>query len=78
MSMNFGKSTTKKILAKIETLLDDIEQHGALVGLGKPEALKGDLTGFYSRRNDSKHRLVYTMDGENVVILRCKSHYGEK
>ncbi|NQX81514.1 MAG: Txe/YoeB family addiction module toxin [Flavobacteriaceae bacterium] len=44
-------------------------------GIGKPEALKGDLSGFWSRRIDSEHRLVYKHDGEYIYIVACRYHY---
>ena len=44
-------------------------------GIGKPEALKGDLTGFWSRRIDHANRLVYAVDGDVLTILSCRYHY---
>jgi len=44
-------------------------------GLGKPEALKGDLSGFWSRRIDHANRLVYVVDHETVTIISCRYHY---
>lgn len=58
----YWQSVDKKILDKINTLIKDIERNGALKGLGKPEVLKGDLSGMYSRRINDKHRLVYFTD----------------
>ncbi len=69
------KKTTKKILK----LIDDISRNGALQGEGKPELLKGDLQGYYSRRINDKDRLVYQVDQDNVVkIYSCKGHYADK
>lgn len=73
-----GKKMIKKILQKINTLLKDIERNGSLQGLGKPEALKGDLKGLYSRRINDKHRLIYYTEGENLYIIACKTHYKDK
>ena len=44
-------------------------------GIGKPEALRGDLEGFWSRRIDGRHRLVYMVDGDNLLIAQCRHHY---
>jgi toxin YoeB len=46
--------------------------------LGKPEALRGDLAGHWSRRIDHEHRLVYRIKGEDIVIIARKSHYGDR
>ena len=44
-------------------------------GIGKPEKLKGNLSGFLSRRIDSEHRLVYVVDEKVIYIISCKGHY---
>jgi toxin YoeB len=44
-------------------------------GIGKPEGLKNDLQGFWSRRIDSEHRLVYTVQGDQLIIAACRYHY---
>ena len=44
-------------------------------GIGKPEPLKGDLAGFWSRRIDREHRLVYTCDDDAVYVIACRNHY---
>lgn len=46
-------------------------------GIGKPEALKGDLQGYWSRRITSEHRLVYKFEGEQLFIAACRYHYGK-
>lgn len=64
----------KKILKKINELLEDIRRNGALVGIGKPEQLKHRNA--YSRRIDDTNRLVYVIDElENIKIIACKGHY---
>ena len=68
------QSQDKKILKKINLLLKDIER-GGNDGLGKPEPLKGEFEGFWSRRIDSEHRLIYRLVDEIVEILSCKGHY---
>ncbi|MEY2856071.1 MAG: hypothetical protein RLZZ74_380 [Cyanobacteriota bacterium] len=65
----------KKIHLKIIELIKDINRH-PFQGLGKPEALKHDLSGYWSRRIDREHRLVYKVTNEEIIILSCKYHYG--
>ena len=66
----------KKLLKKTNELLKDIERN-PFSGLGKPEALKGDLTGYWSRRIDDFHRIVYKVesDGSTIYIAYCGTHY---
>ncbi len=69
----------KKTIKKINKLISDIMRNGALQGEGKPEALKGDLHGLYSRRINEKDRLVYRiLDGDIIEIISCKGHYRDK
>ena len=70
----------KKTLKRINTLIKSIEREGVAQGIGKPEALRGDLTGFWSRRIDEKHRLVYEIfDTEvHVDVVSAYGHYGDK
>ena len=67
----------KKTLKRINTLIKDIERNGFARGIGKPEPLRGDLSGFWSRRIDEKNRLVYRANGVNLEIVSCKTHYHE-
>ena len=69
--------TDKKILKKINELIRDIERNGN-DGIGKPEPLKNELSGFWSRRITDVHRLIYSIDEENIYIAKCKGHYDEK
>lgn len=64
----------KNRLKKINALIHDI-QRTPFEGKGKPEPLKYDLSGFWSRRIDREHRLVYQVKGEDVIIYSCKYHY---
>lgn len=48
------------------------------VGLGKPEALRGNMSGCWSRRIDQVHRLIYRCENDLVEIISCYGHYGEK
>lgn len=68
------QTNDKKILRKINPLIEDTLRHPA-EGLGKPEPLKEDLAGFWSRRINQEHRLVYAFDEEAVTIYQCKGHY---
>ena len=63
------------IFSKINQLIDDIDQH-PYEGLGKPEPLKHELAGFWSRRISAKDRLVYQISPhDEIVIISCKGHY---
>lgn len=64
-----------KIVKRINALLKDIERNGCLKGIGKPEALKYDLRGWYSRRIDDSNRLVYRIENDFLEIYQCKGHY---
>jgi len=68
--------TDKKILKKVNRLIHDIERNGN-DGLGKPEPLKNELSGFWSRRITDVHRLVYSIDEDNIYIVKCKGHYND-
>ena len=64
----------KKILKKINTLLKDIIRN-SFEGIGKPEPLKGTLSGYWSRRIDEKNRIVYTKKDNNIIIIAWRGHY---
>jgi len=68
------QSEDKKILKKINDLIKDI-QRTPYEGMGKPEPLKYDLTGLWSRRIDREHRLVYQSNENEIVIYSCRYHY---
>lgn len=63
----------KKMLRRINELIKDI-QRSPFEGIGKPEPLKYDLSGFWSRRIDLEHRLIYQYHDEEVLIYACKFH----
>lgn len=73
---SFWITEDKKILKKINELIKDIERNGN-TGLGKPEPLKGDLSGYWSREITIKHRLVYKIDDNFIHIIQCKNHYDD-
>ena len=64
----------RKMLRKINELIKDI-QRTPYEGKGKPEPLKYDLTGLWSRRIDLEHRLVYNVKDKEILIYSCKYHY---
>jgi toxin YoeB len=64
----------KKIHNKIVELVKDIDR-SPFTGLGKPEPLKHDLSGFWSRRITNEHRLVYTVNDREILVASCKYHY---
>lgn len=70
----FWQKTDKKILKRINDLIKDISRT-LFDGLGKPEPLKFSLSGYWSRRIDGEHRLVYKIENNNIVILSCRYHY---
>ena len=64
----------RKTARKIDDLLKDIERNGH-EGIGKPEPLRHDLSGYWSRRITQVDRLIYTFDEKNIYIAACKGHY---
>lgn len=68
------QSEDKKILKKINELLKDI-QRSPFEGMGKPEPLKYDLSGLWSRRIEREHRLVYHANENEILIYSCRYHY---
>lgn len=75
----YWQTQDKKVLKKINDLIQDIERNGEFQGIGKPEALKGDLLGWYSRRIDEKNRLIYKVNNDDSIeIYQCRSHYDDK
>lgn len=65
----------KKTVRRINQLLKSIDRDGALQGIGKPELLKHDKSGLYSRRIDEANRLVYEMSGNQIIVKSCKGYY---
>ena len=64
----------KRTFKKIVELLNDIKRD-SYKGLGKPEPLKHELAGYWSRRITDEHRLVYKVSGNDIIIFSCKGHY---
>ena len=72
----YWQSSDKKILKRINTLLKDIKRNPFdSDGLGKPEKLKENLQGYFSRRITSEHRLVYKILDEIIIVAQCRFHY---
>ncbi len=63
-----------KLLKKIFDLLESIKRN-PFEGIGKPEALKGDLRGYWSRRINDEHRIVYSITTDTIIIISCRSQY---
>ena len=70
----YWQKTDKRILKKINELIKDI-QRDPFEGKGKPEPLKYDLSGYWSRRIDLEHRLVYQVIEKEILIYACRFHY---
>jgi len=64
----------KKMLKRVNRLIKEC-QHHPFEGAGKPEPLKGNLSGYWSRRIDQKHRLVYKATHDSLIIVQCRYHY---
>lgn len=73
----YWQSQDKRVLKRLNLLLKDIQRE-CFEGIGKPEPLKENLTGWWSRRIDGVNRIVYKQQGENIIIASCKGHYDEK
>lgn len=70
----YWQSQDKKILRRINELLVAVQRQ-PYTGIGKPEPLTEDLNGFWSRRIDDIHRLVYVMDGRRLAVISCRYRY---
>jgi len=70
----YWQTQDKKTLKRINNLIKDTERN-PFEGIGKPEPLKGDLSGFWSRRIDDTNRFVYRINNDKLEILSCRGHY---
>ncbi len=68
------KEKNPKKAERIQSLLEDVENR-PFKGIGKPEPLKFDLQGYWSRRIDKVHRLVYSVQGKKIMVISCRFHY---
>ena len=70
----YWQQIDKKVLKKINTLIRDIKRE-PFGGIGKPEPLKHELAGYWSRRITDEHRLVYEVTDYTVIVISCRFHY---
>ena len=70
----YWQNTDKQILKKINQLIKDIKRE-PFEGIGKPEPLKYELSGFWSRRISDEHRLIYEVSESYISIVSCRFHY---
>ena len=68
------KTNNKRIVNRIKELLKDIQEH-PFIGPGKPEPLKENLSGYWSRRIDREHRLVHTITDNEIIVVLCMFYY---
>ena len=70
----YWQSADKRTLKKINALLQDIKRN-PFDGIGKPESLKHEMAGTWSRRINQEHRLVYEVVEESILVVSCRYHY---
>ena len=70
----FWQQNDPQKISRINELLKAITRD-SFKGIGKPEPLKGNLSGWWSRRIDIEHRLVYKIENKNIIVLQCRFHY---
>ncbi len=73
----YWQTQDKKTLKRINALVDATARE-PFTGIGKPEALRGDLTGYWSKRIDDVNRLVYQVNDNELIIFNCRFHYSDK
>jgi toxin YoeB len=72
----YWQTQDRKTLKRINLLVETTART-PLEGIGKPEPLRGNLSGYWSRRIDDRHRLVYAVDDVAITVIACRTHYGE-
>ena len=70
----YWQDTDKKMVKRINNLINAITRN-PFDGIGNPEPLKHNWSGFWSRRIDHEHRLVYQVNDDHIIILQCRYHY---
>ncbi|HQV80139.1 MAG TPA: Txe/YoeB family addiction module toxin [Agitococcus sp.] len=70
----YWQQTDKQVLKRINMLIKDIQRQ-PFVGIGDPEPLRHNWSGYWSRRIDKEHRLVYKVTQDSVIIAQCRYHY---
>lgn len=71
----YWQQKDKKIVDRINELIKSIDRDGFNKGIGKPEPLKYQYQGTWSRRISKEHRIIYSITAENIIIYSCKDHY---
>lgn len=66
--------TDRKMLARVNRLIQEAKRT-PFTGTGKPEPLRNNLSGYWSRRIDQEHRLIYRVQGDDLIIIQCRDHY---
>jgi len=70
----YWQMTDRSVLRRINALIKDIER-SPFSGIGKPEPLKRQLSGYWSRRIDDRHRIVYAIEQGVILVAQCRDHY---
>ncbi|MFF0493264.1 Txe/YoeB family addiction module toxin [Nocardia sp. NPDC004068] len=71
----YWQAQDRSVLRKLNRLIEDIRRNGNAEGIGKPEPLRQNLSGWWSRRIDHEHRIVYRADEAGVIVIACRGHY---
>jgi len=71
--IKYQPKIAKKMMRLIEESMKD-----PFGGIGKPEPLKNELSGWWSKRIDGEHRMIYQVENDDLIILKAKGHYGDK
>lgn len=72
------QANDRKLLKRVNELIRDIDRNGVDEGIGKPEPLRHDLAGVWSRRINAEHRLVYRLGSDGAIeVIACRFHYGK-
>ena len=72
----YWQTQDKKTLKRINDAIKDISRN-PFAGIGKPEPLKGDKQGYWSRRIDEVNRIVYKIENNQIIIVQCRGHYDD-
>ncbi|HCA84324.1 MAG TPA: Txe/YoeB family addiction module toxin [Streptomyces sp.] len=70
----YWSETDRRMIKRINRLIEE-SKRDPFAGIGKPEPLRGDLSGYWSRRIDEEHRLVYRARGDELIVVQARYHY---
>ncbi len=70
----YWQQNDKKVLKRINKLIKEISRT-PFEGIGKPEPLKHSLSGYWSRRINDEHRIVYAVESKTIIVIQCRYHY---